>query len=273
MHVKNTVNIINLVDLYGQPLAELQELACNRSCLVPKKAFASVDPEKEYSGNGLLTIYPACPYRTVEHKYSGAIIVIFPKKDLLEILCSGDSFYNMLSKLESFSSTPTPEERKMADILTKKLRGIPIYYAKTMLGVALKWKYSNMWMSIMKPFGTQILSQYGKGEFVTALEQYRLEAIQERYKHYFVTVLFDLSINLIHSFTLALKDVTRLNDRVEFIETVLQQGVGSEKEAIIRDWCMEQNVLALSTYNATSIEDIPSLISVTGALGLSEIDK
>ena len=77
-----------------------------------------------------------------------------------------------------------------------------------------------------------------------------------------------LSFANVPSFEEMLKRSTRLQDRLQLINSLLAHAPENEKDAV-QVWCEVQSTQALGSYDSALVEDIPMILTVAKAGGLS----
>ena len=69
-----------------------------------------------------------------------------------------------------------------------------------------------------------------------------------------------------------LKRSTRLQDRLQLINSLLAHAPENEKDAV-QAWCEVQSTQALGSYDSALVEDIPMILTVAKAGGLSCVSE
>jgi len=151
----------------------------------------------------------------------------------------------------------------MADLIIKSVKPNDKPTLTTIADYSLKWFDPTMWKAVVAASGYSLLT-FGTEKCLQAWETFYFETVRPRY----VEFLPRLSFANVPSFEEMLKRSTGLQDRLQLINSLLAHAPENEKDAV-QAWCEVQSTQALGSYDSALVEDIPMILTVAKAGGLS----
>lgn len=151
----------------------------------------------------------------------------------------------------------------MADLIIKSVKPNDKPTLTTIADYSLKWFDPTMWKAVVAASGYSLLT-FGTEKCLQAWETFYFETVRPRY----VEFLPRLSFANVPSFEEMLKRSTGLQDRLQLINSLLAHAPENEKDAV-QAWCEVQSTQALGSYDSALVEDVPMILTVAKAGGLS----
>ncbi|KAF8067731.1 hypothetical protein FPV67DRAFT_1153315 [Lyophyllum atratum] len=240
---ETSLTLKSLVDLDGNLLIDEQELHLGEANLIPREAFEDQDPDHR-EHEKYMWDYP----NAVQHYYYRTVLVLMHEQDAPDILFkAGGVDYAMQRLRKSISDTPTPDDKRMWDLLFKGFSGYDQATAAFMSDCALRWRDLDMWKNVIKKSGSLIMTTFGTDHIVRAWKMFTFQ-------------------NVCSSFEEMLKNTRGLNDRISFIQTLPQHADPEEYEQI-QAWAEEQSTRAFASLSLPTIEEIPAILAVARVKG------
>ncbi|EDR06759.1 uncharacterized protein LACBIDRAFT_328485 [Laccaria bicolor S238N-H82] len=239
-----SLTVMNVVDLNGNKLLGPHKLNLDKEWLVPKDPFEGLEPDdKEYEG------YMGNGAGQLEYFYHRSVLLILHGEHATETFFSAGGVHYALQRLKmSTAVPPTQEDRKMANLILKSVKPNDKLTLTTIADYSLKWFDPTMWKAVVAASGYSLLT-FGTEKCLQAWTAFYFETVRP-------------------SFEEMLKRSTRLQDRLQFINSLLAHAPENEKDAV-QTWCEVQSTQALGSYDSALVEDIPMILTVAKAGGLS----